>query len=104
MTLAVGFHCLGQGAPTAPGHVPGGVGVYLHGQAENEAGFDIPDSTVDLSTVPDGLHEATVNGHSGYTLYLWRSTAMLRGLVVKEGDAEGHAHAQARFEARSPCL
>lgn len=101
--MDIQFSCQGSNAPTHPGWVPGGVGVYLHGRAEEEAGFDIPDSNVDLNVFENGVYPVRVNGNPGYTLFFWRATngtRMPRGLVVKDTDTQGvafarHQHAQA---------
>ena len=90
--------------PTPPGRFEGGVGVYLHGEAEDAVGFDIPCTNVDLFDVELGVHPVLLDGQEGYTLFLWKNPIMptlLRGLVVKDSDAEGYAHAKARFEKQS---
>jgi hypothetical protein len=100
--MEIRFYCDGPTAPPRPGAVHGGVGVYLHGQAEVEAGFDVPDTNIDLATVPDGTHAVWVNDQPGYILALWRSSQgplRLRGLVVKDTDAEGLSWAQAKRQA-----
>ena len=99
--MDIRFFCKGQSVPTAEGHVPGGVGVYLHGQAEDECRFDIPDTNMDLQQVPNGVHAVHLNDNPGYTLFLWRSSApLLRGLVVKDSDAAGLDFARERFAAQ----
>lgn len=99
--MEIGFHCEGMNSLTPRGWVDGGVGVFLHGQAEGEAGFDIPASSVNLATLADGEHPAALNGNSGYTLFLWRNPQMLRGLVAKNSDVKALEHARSRFKARS---
>jgi hypothetical protein len=87
--MDIGFYCEGQDSETPKGWTPGGIGVFLHGQAETEAGFDIPDSSVNLFLCKDGEHPVKFNGKTGYTLFLWRHaevTSLLRGLVCKNSD------------------
>lgn len=99
------FSCNGQSLPTPEGMVSGGVGVYLHGQAEADCGFDIPDSNIDLNTLSNGIHPAHLNGEPGYTLFLWRSSApRLRGLVVKDTDTEAVSFARERYRAQPHLL
>ena len=101
LLMELHFFCKGSSAPTEEGHVPGGVGVYLHGQAEDECRFDIPDTNIDLNQVPNGVHAVSLNGNPGYTLFLWRSSApLLRGLVVKDTDGEGLDFAREKFAAQ----
>lgn len=98
------FYCDGLDAGPRPDVVHGGVGVYLHGLAEDESGFDIPDTNVSLDTVADGVHPVQLNDQPGYTLFLWRAPETdfprLRGLVVKDVDAEGMEFARKRFETK----
>lgn len=104
--MDIEFFCAGQNAPLEPGRVSGGVGVYLHGQAEGECGFDIPDSNIDLEVLENGVYPVKLNGQSGYTLFFWRApndTRMPRGLVVKDTDAKGVAFARQRH-AQAPAF
>ena len=101
--MDIAFFCAGPSAQPPEGTFPGGVGVYLHGDAEGEVGYDIPDSSVDLDALDEGVYPVQLNGEPGYTLYLWRARTrgqMLRGLVAKDSDAEGSAFAREQFEAK----
>ena len=92
---------------TPPGQFEGGVGVYLHGEAEDEVGFDIPNSNVDLFEIEQGIHPVLLDGKPGYTLFLWSHpnlTSLLRGFVVKNSDAQGYAHAQEGYKNRPQFL
>lgn len=101
--MDIGFYCEGQSSKTPLAWFPGGVGVFLHGQAETEAGFDIPDSSVNLLLCEEGEHPAVVNGQSGYTLFLWRHaevTGLCRGLVCKNSDDWAMKDARDKFTRR----
>ncbi len=87
-----------------PGFFPGGVGVFLHGDIEDQVGYDIPDSSVSLWGLEDGKHPAKVNGDEGFTLFLWRHPNMLRGLVVKDSDASALQDAEEKFTRRAFAL
>lgn len=75
------------------GYSLSGLGVYLHGLLEDEAGYDIPWASSDFLNIPDGVYPATFNGQEGATLFLTRRSyelphIQLRGLVVWNHDPE----------------
>lgn len=85
--------------------------VYLHGEAEDEAGFDIPYADVVYRELEDGVYPATFNGKEGYTLYFWMNRTdtsinytIPRGLVVKNTDIVFNENALSKFTNRSACL
>lgn len=94
--MIVEFFCDGTDHRAAEGHFDGGVGVYLHGKAEDEAGFDIPSSNINLRNLDNGVYEALLNGRGVYTLFMWRAsnTGMLRGLVVDNTEKQAVAYAR----------
>ena len=104
MDMEIGFYCQGQQSKTPLAWFPGGEGVFLHGQAETECGFDIPDSSVDLALCEDGEHPVKLNGQTGYVLFLWRNPQGLRGLVCKNGDTKAIEDARAKFTRRAERL
>lgn len=94
--MNIEFFCSGINHRAQDGHFEGGVGVYLHGRAEAQAGFDIPSSNVDLSTLENGVYDTKLNEKCGYTLFMWRtkSGGMLRGLVVENEDENSVEYAK----------
>lgn len=83
--------------------------VYLHGEAEDEAGFDIPYADVVYRELKDGIYPATFNGKEGYTLYFWISQVDVnytipRGLVVKNTDIEYQENALLKFTNRQASI
>ena len=88
------------------GYTSGGMGVYLHGTLEKEAGYDIAWMSNDFMSVPDGVYPATYNGKEGATLFLSRRSfsedhIQLRGLVVWNNDPEFKDTEQEFLDERS---
>ncbi len=77
--------------------------VYLHGEAEEKVGFDIPYLLADTATLAEGVYPVVCNGEAGYTLYFWR-LSLPRGLVVKNTDQKAVAYAQRAMHARQSWL
>lgn len=90
------------------GYFPGGFGVYLHGELEDQAHYDIAYSSVDLRELDDGIYPATHKSEDQCTLYLWSHTEYgpkrLRGLVVLNDDIEGIKHAKMKYAEKSTFL
>ena len=90
------------------GYFPGGFGVYLHGELEDKAHYDIAYSSIDLHELDDGVYPATHKSEDQCTLYLWSHTEYgpkrLRGLVVLNDDIDGIKHAQMKYEQKSTFL
>lgn len=82
-------------------------GVYLHGNIQDENGFDIV--TSEHGSLDDGIYKCHVILHNGEhrkaKLFYWRSKespiARSRGLIVALDDMEHLADAQRNFEERA---
>lgn len=88
---------------TAPGHV------YMHGELEDESGWDIPFSATNFRELQDGLYPATFNGDEGYTLYFWQDQLDVnvfrpRGLLVRNTDEVSAEYAKNRFNEKARFL
>lgn len=69
------------------------VGIYLHGELENIAGFDLTYSSIDPKTIEEGIHQVTYNNSIEATLFLWKVRvkgfeSKCNGLIVKNDDKE----------------
>lgn len=91
-------------------NVPDGVKrtkIYIHGDAERAAGFDIPlfrSGTVDLAQDVQPCQLVTRNGDMlACALYLWRAAdeQLMCGFVIADNDEESAAYArECRAEKR----
>lgn len=80
----------------APGHV------YMHGDLEDECGWDIPFCAVNFREIEDGIYPATFNGEEGYSLYYWQKELDInyykpRGLLVRNADLEAARYAAGKM-------
>ena len=88
--------------PIPEGYIHGGMGVYLHGNIDQLAKYDICASSIDLKDLPDGIYPVTYDYEISCTLFFWsfddRGHKRIRGFVVSNDDHLWMADAQSKFD------
>ena len=88
-----------------PSHyIRGAMGVYLHGELETKAKYDICACSVDVKDFPDGIYKASYKRKTPCTLFFWTymdgKVKRQRGYVVENTDEKWYEHALKTFEKR----
>ena len=81
-------------------------GVYLHGELEDENGYDLVQSNTSLPSA-DGIYDCVVLMNQKIVqckLFFWRRDKLQRGLIVKKGDTEYMDDAREHYSKRGLIL